>query len=191
MAITGAAGSGSGHPERDYEWDLRRCGRPKILVLDEPAAGLDPRARVEFRALLRELQRMGKTIFFSSHILSDVDELCTEVGIIEAGKVVAWGDIRSLRAQMKANRAIYLTIIGDTLDQATMVLSQLPEVLSISHERTTDGDWDLQLLFSGDKLAASNVISKLVSANIPLLAFREEVESLEVVFMRLTEGIVS
>jgi ABC-2 type transport system ATP-binding protein len=164
---------------------------PKILVLDEPAAGLDPRARVEFRALLKELQRMGKTIFFSSHILSDVDELCTEVGIIEAGKIVAWGNMRALRAQIKANRTIYLTIIGDTLAQAKVVLAQIPEIIGVEHKQADDGDWDLELLFTGDKLAASNVISKLVAANIPLLAFREEVETLEDVFMRLTEGIVS
>jgi ABC-2 type transport system ATP-binding protein len=135
---------------------------------------------------------MGKTIFFSSHILSDVDELCTEVGIIEAGKIVAWGDIRSLRAQIKAQRTIYLTVMGDTLDQAKVVLSQIPAVIEIKHgDRNAEGDWDLELLFSGDKLAASDLISKLVAAGLPLLAFREEIETLEDVFMRLTAGIVS
>lgn len=164
---------------------------PKVLVLDEPAAGLDPRARVEFRALLKELRHMGKTIFFSSHILADVDELCTEVGIIEAGRIVASGNTRALRAQMRPHRAIYITIIGDHLDAAKMALSYIPEVTDLTYRQNDDGDWELDLKFRGDKMGVSALIARLVSANVPLLSFREEVETLENVFMQLTEGIVS
>ena len=164
---------------------------PKVLVLDEPASGLDPRARVEFRALLQELQRMGKTIFFSSHILADVDELCTEVGIIEAGQIVANGNTEALRAQMQAHRTIYITIIGDHLDAAKLALSYIPEVVELTHRQNREGDLELELRFTGNKLGVSALIAKLVEANIPLLSFKEERESLEDVFMRLTEGIVS
>lgn len=165
---------------------------PKLLVLDEPASGLDPRARVEFRALLKELQKMGKTIFFSSHILADVDELCTEVGIIEAGRIVATGNTDALRAQMQPHRIIYLTLFGDQhLDAAKMTLAQISEVIDLSHHQNRAGDLEFEIKFSGDKLGVSALITRLVSANIPLLSFREEVETLEGVFMQLTEGIVS
>jgi len=164
---------------------------PKVLVLDEPASGLDPRARVEFRALLKELQRMGKTIFFSSHILADVDELCTEVGIIEAGRIVANGDLRALRARMQTHRAIYITLVGDHLDAARMTLSAIPEVTDLTYHQNKEADWELELKFMGDKMDVSALIARLVSANVPLLSFREEVETLENVFMQLTAGIVS
>ena len=164
---------------------------PQLLVLDEPASGLDPRARVEFRALLQELQRMGKTIFFSSHILADVDELCSDVGIIEAGKIVIYSNLESLRARMRAHRTLYITILGDHLDAAQLALSFAPAVSNLSHRQNAQGDLELELDFSGDKQAVSALIARLVKADIPLLAFREETESLEEMFMKLTEGIVS
>jgi ABC-2 type transport system ATP-binding protein len=164
---------------------------PQILVLDEPASGLDPRARVEFRALLKELQRMGKTIFFSSHILADVDELCTDVGIIEAGRMVACGNLSALRAQMNAHRTLYVTILDDQTDAVKAALSYAPEVTAITERRTPDGDWELTLSFNGDKAAVSALLARLVAANILVLSFREERETLEEMFMQLTAGIVS
>ncbi len=163
---------------------------PEILVLDEPAAGLDPRARVEFRALLKELQRMGKTIFFSSHILADVDELCTDVGIIEAGKMVALGNLEELRARLRRQRIIKFIVIGENVDAALAVLSYVPQVSQVE-QRQVNGDWEVSLRFDGDKQAVSALIAKLVRADVPLLSFSEETESLEDVFMQLTEGIVS
>ncbi len=168
---------------------------PQILVLDEPASGLDPRARVEFRALLKELQKMGKTILFSSHILADVDELCTNVGIIEAGEMVACGPLQALRSELQSQRTIYITILGDevwqTIDEAQLALSYVSEVTDLTYIRNADNDWVLQFHFQGDKQAVSNLIRRLVQANIPLLSFREEGGSLEDLFITLTEGIVS
>ena len=164
---------------------------PKVLVLDEPASGLDPRARVEFRALLKELRNMGKTIFFSSHILADVDELCTEVGIIEAGNIVALGNVKALRAQLQPQRNIYLTVIGDQADAVKFSLSNVSEVADLNAHQNNEGDWEFELKFNGDKMGVSALIARLVQANIPLLSFREETETLEDVFMKLTEGIVS
>lgn len=164
---------------------------PQILVLDEPASGLDPRARVEFRALLKELQRMGKTIFFSSHILADVDELCTDVGIIEAGRIVACGNLKALRAEMNAHHTIYVTVLGDQADAVNLVLSYIPQVTGVNHQQIPDGDLEFELTFAGDKPGVSALLAKLVSANIPIISFREEAETLEDMFMKLTEGIVS
>ena len=85
---------------------------PQVLVLDEPASGLDPRARVEFRELLTELRNMGKTIFFSSHILADIAEICTEVAILEAGQMVIQGDIEVLRQRMQQGHRLQIRLIG-------------------------------------------------------------------------------
>ena len=164
---------------------------PQILVLDEPAAGLDPRARVEFRALLKELQAMGKTIFFSSHILSDVDELCTDVGIIEAGRMVTWGNLKAMRAQLKTHHLIRITLLGDALDAAKLALSYVPEVSALTERPTPDGDWELELSFTGSKEGVSALLKRLVSANIPILSFTQETQTLEEMFMQVTKGIVS
>ncbi|RME47893.1 MAG: ABC transporter ATP-binding protein [Caldilineae bacterium] len=164
---------------------------PQILVLDEPAAGLDPRARVEFRALLKELQAMGKTIFFSSHILSDVDELCTDVGIIEAGRMVTWGNLKAMRAQLQTHHTIHITLLGDALDAAKLALSYVPQVSALSEHPTPDGDWELELSFTGSKEDVSALLKRLVSAGIPLLSFTQETQTLEEMFMQVTKGIVS
>ena len=81
-----------------------------MLILDEPASGLDPRARVEIRELLVELARMGKTIFFSTHILADVSEICTHIGIVEAGQMIAQGSMEEMRAQLQPHREITVTL---------------------------------------------------------------------------------
>jgi ABC-2 type transport system ATP-binding protein len=168
---------------------------PQILILDEPASGLDPRARVEFRVLLKELQRLGKTIFFSSHILADVDELCTDIGIIEAGQIVAFGNLRALRAELRATRKINLTILGQdnttSLDAARVIISQLEGVTDLTYQTTIHQDWELEFHYSGDKPAVVALVKKLVQADIPLLSLQEEAETLEDMFMNLTEGIVS
>src|SRR4051812_360700 len=83
---------------------------PQVLILDEPASGLDPRARVEIRELLVELAKMGKTIFFSTHILADVSEICTHIGIVEAGQMIAQGSMEDMRAQLQPHREILVTI---------------------------------------------------------------------------------
>ncbi|MCB0034875.1 MAG: ABC transporter ATP-binding protein, partial [Anaerolineales bacterium] len=87
---------------------------PQVLILDEPASGLDPRARVEMRELLRELQNMGKTIFFSSHILSEVADICTSIGIMEAGQMVAYGNLEEMRRQLQVHQLIHVRVLGDT-----------------------------------------------------------------------------
>ena len=107
---------------------------PQILILDEPASGLDPRARLEIRELLLELSRLGKTIFFSTHILSDVAEICTHVGIIEAGKMVASGGIEELQKVILPLRQVKLTVLENP-EIAHNILSKIPAVLKNRNPR--------------------------------------------------------
>jgi ABC-2 type transport system ATP-binding protein len=164
---------------------------PKVLVLDEPASGLDPRARVEFRELLMELRNMGKTIFLSSHILADIAEICTEVGILEAGRIVTHGNIKSIRQQMKQGHLLCIRVIGDSVERASSIIYTIPGVLKLEVEAADEGDWNILVEFAGDKSAVSALLKQLVLADIPVLTFTEETESLEDMFMKLTEGIVS
>jgi ABC-2 type transport system ATP-binding protein len=164
---------------------------PKLLVLDEPASGLDPRARVEFRELLGELRNMGKTIFFSSHILADISEICTEVGIIEAGQMVAHGDIKAMKLRLQHHRHLRVRILGDSVELAKSALSQIQGVIHVEVEAAEEGDSEIHIEFSGDKAAISGLLQQMVRANVPVLTFTEETDSLEDVFMKLTEGIVS
>src|ERR1041385_4542031 len=85
---------------------------PQVLILDEPASGLDPRARIEIRELLQELSRMGKTIFFSTHILADVAQICTQVGIVEAGRLVAQGSLDEMQRRLAPHRRLHVTLLG-------------------------------------------------------------------------------
>ena len=164
---------------------------PKILILDEPASGLDPRARVEFRRLLAELHRMGKTIFFSSHILADIAEICTEVAIVEAGRMVTQGDIEAMKLHLRREKHVRIRLLGENVELAKSVLAPLQEVRHIAVQQAKDGDWDLLIQFNGDKAALSRLLKLLVSADVSVLAFSEETATLEDVFMKLTKGIVS
>jgi len=165
---------------------------PQVLLLDEPAAGLDPRARIEIRELLVELARMGKTVFFSTHILSDVAEICSRVGIIEAGKLVALGDLEQLHLQVLPRRQIELTLL-DRLDEAVHLLQQQKNVSQVeSHPALKEnGRQRLTFEFDGDDAALSQLLSYLVQNQMPVLHFSEDARNLEDVFMRTTQGIVS
>jgi ABC-2 type transport system ATP-binding protein len=164
---------------------------PKVLILDEPASGLDPRARVEFRDLLTELRKLGKTIFFSSHILADIAEICSEVAIIEAGKLVTSGNLAAMRRRLRQHSRLRIRLLGDRVAQAQSLLAPNQAVEQIEVEEAGEGDWELVVEFNGDKAAVSSLLTQLVGGGVPVLAFSEEADSLEDVFMKLTEGIVS
>jgi ABC-2 type transport system ATP-binding protein len=164
---------------------------PKVLVLDEPASGLDPRARVEFRDLLVELRRMGKTIFLSSHILADIAEICTEIGIIEAGRMVTHGNLQAIRRHLRAHHSLRVRVLGEAVEAAKAALARLAGVHEVRVEPAQEGDWDILVEFTGDKAAISALLKRLVSIDVPVLSFTEESDSLEDVFMKLTEGIVT
>ncbi|MBN1201830.1 MAG: ABC transporter ATP-binding protein [Anaerolineae bacterium] len=163
---------------------------PKVLILDEPASGLDPRARIEIRELLVEMAHMGKTIFFSSHILADVAEICTHLGIIETGKMVAQGTVEEIRRQLIPTREITITLL-DRVDEAKEALAHIEGVTTVENMPDEHGRKRIQVSFSGDDEGVSGLLQALSSRGIPVVNFTEETDDLETVFMRATKGIVS
>jgi ABC-2 type transport system ATP-binding protein len=164
---------------------------PQVLILDEPASGLDPRARIEIRELLRELKHMGKTIFFSSHILSEVADVCTSIGIIEAGKLITHGDLGEIKGQLRAHRLVQVQVIGD--------IGPLQEAL-IHAEGVTGIDTGLdanlppnavRFDYAGSDEGLSQLLATLIRIGIPVLSFSEDTGDLEDVFMQMTKGVVN
>ncbi len=165
---------------------------PEVLILDEPAAGLDPRARVEIRELLVELASMGKSIFFSSHILADVSEICTHIGIIEAGQMVIQGSVAEMRAQLTPWREIVVTLAAsDTLAEARRLLESMPQVLETRPLEPRDEWARLAVHFDGDDAGVAGLNRALALADIGVLGFQEETKDLESLFMNVTRGVVS
>jgi ABC-2 type transport system ATP-binding protein len=163
---------------------------PAVLILDEPASGLDPRARIEIRELLLELAKMGKTIFFSSHILSDVAEICTHLGIIEAGEMVAQGPIKEMRKQLMPHRVIVITLL-DRVDEAKAAINELEGIETVTDLEPEDAKKRIKVEFSGEDIGVSAMLQALASKGIPIVNFAEESSDLEAVFMKVTKGIVS
>ncbi len=164
---------------------------PSVLILDEPASGLDPRARVEIRSLLVELSRMGKTIFFSTHILADIAEICTRVGILEAGELVAAGDLETLQQHLIPHRHIQVSLLG-MQSKALALLESMSCVQNLQADLERDnGRAVLGFDFTGDDSALTNLLAKLVHEGIPIIDFRSDNRDMEEVFMRATKGLVT
>ena len=165
---------------------------PAVLILDEPASGLDPRARVEIRELLVELSRMGKTIFFSSHILADVEDICTHIGIIEAGEMVMQGSIEELKLQLMESREIIVTVRDtETAEKVKSVVASLPDVASVELTDPKGGRSRVRIDFTGDDDGISALNQAITGAGIAVLGFVEEERDLEHMFMRVTKGLVT
>ena len=158
---------------------------PKVLILDEPAAGLDPRARIEFRELVKELHTMGKTIFISSHILSELSDICTTVGIIESGKLLVSGKVSDIVKELTRGTELVITIDGPP-DNAMMILQQHEHVSEVRQE-----DGSLRVVYEGDGAQASQLIKELINHDIAVRAFHEEKKDLEKLFMQITRGDVA
>ena len=174
---------------------------PQVLILDEPASGLDPRARIEMRELLRALQGMGKTIFFSSHILSEVADICTRVGIIEHGRLVAAGSVAEMIGDLRAHRAVSVRLVPGAADvaEAAAWLRDRPGVVGVTTlpaGATDDASQaadrhTLRLDFNGDDAALSALLAGMVGRGLPIVAFGEDAGDLEDVFMQVTRGATS
>jgi ABC-2 type transport system ATP-binding protein len=162
---------------------------PKVLILDEPASGLDPRARVEIRELLQELQAMGKTIFVSSHILSEIEEVCTHIGIVEAGQLVAMGTMEEVRQLIQSHRVVRVALTG-RVEEAQAWLAAQEGVMGVEPLKG-NGRSDLEVAVAGDEEELGRLLKEMVRAGFPVVGFHEEEGDLEDVFMRLTKGIVS
>lgn len=165
---------------------------PQVLILDEPASGLDPRARVEIRELLGELANMGKTIFFSSHILADVEDICSHIGIVEAGELIMQGSMDDLKLQLMAHREIIVTVMdGQLAEKALTVAKRLSQVVAAEMITPKNGRARIRvdLVGNDDDLAALS--RELFSNSIMILGFHEEEKDLEHMFMRVTRGLVT
>jgi ABC-2 type transport system ATP-binding protein len=184
---------------------------PKLLILDEPASGLDPRARIELRELLKELRALGKTIMISSHILTELAEMCTHIGIIEAGRLLVTGEVNQILASLQPHRTIEIHVLG-AAEPAAALLRQAPGVRDV---RLLDGAppalpetpvpaielpasvavasatprVPLFVDFVGDDHELSAILARLTAANVPVVHFAGQVSDLEDIFMQVTRGV--
>ncbi|MEJ2701200.1 MAG: ABC transporter ATP-binding protein [Sedimentisphaerales bacterium] len=157
---------------------------PKVLILDEPASGLDPRARIEIRELLRELKRMGKTIMISSHILSELEEICDHVGIIEHGRLVFSGTIEEIRPRLGIHGKVRVRVADDQ-DRAIELLSALPQV----HQVQAVGA-EIAVTFNEGQDGDGIIARTLVKADLDVISIQPERLKLDDAFLQLTKGIV-
>jgi ABC-2 type transport system ATP-binding protein len=155
---------------------------PRVLLLDEPASGLDPRARIEMMAILQELQRLGKTIIISSHILSELQTLCNRVAIIEKGKLIYSGPVQGVRDQMSAG-LIYWVIVPGEPDKAVELLKARPEVAEAA---AVDGQ--VKVTFVNHEVDPSFLPEALVRGGVKFTGLWEDELGLEEVFLRVTRG---
>lgn len=162
---------------------------PKVLLMDEPASGLDPRARVEIRELLKELRRMGKTILISSHILHELADLCNVVGIIERGELVYQGSVREIMHKAKLGQVVHVGV-EHNVPQAAEYLAKVPGVEKVDVRATDNGPLIDVTLKAGGGLPLSDIPSRLMAQGYRIYLFQEEQVNLETAFMRLTQGLV-
>ncbi|MFL5712938.1 MAG: ABC transporter ATP-binding protein [Chloroflexota bacterium] len=159
---------------------------PKVLLLDEPASGLDPRARVELRELLRELRSMGKTIVISSHILPELEELCTSVAIVDHGQVLAQGRVSDIEKRLRFGAVLHVRLLGDEagLAAARDRLAADPDVASA----TILADGTIEVGFRGDDAGAARLLADTVAAGLPVVSFARAASDLEELFLQVTAG---
>jgi len=158
---------------------------PQVLLLDEPASGLDPRARIEIRALLKELRKMGKTILISSHILADLADLCNKIGLIERGKLLYAGGLREAMARVQGDDA-WLVEVFDDPDAARKVLEQQPFIESV-----TPQDGLLRVKLMPGHTQVHEIPAALLQAGVRLKQFKVVEVTLEDAFLKLTKGEVT
>ena len=158
---------------------------PPVLILDEPASGLDPRARVEVKALLKELRSMGKTILISSHILTELADCCTSIGIMERGQLLAQGSISEVYKQVRRNRLIDLRFLSN-MEEGVSILRSSPQLKSLE---IGEGCVTAELQMRDEQVA--QLLEQLISKNVKLLSFNDREPTLEDVFMAVTEGLVT
>jgi len=156
---------------------------PKVLVLDEPANGLDPRARIEMRQLIEELRRLGKTILLSSHILTELSDMCTSVAILERGRLVAGGSVDSIAQTLRPERSVRVRVLSPPVD-VEAVLGRGPSVLAV--EREPDGAYRVQYQ-GGDEVLAS-IVEHAVQQRLRLVRVEPDQNDLERIFLEVTKG---
>jgi ABC-2 type transport system ATP-binding protein len=161
---------------------------PQVLLLDEPASGLDPRARIEMRELLKELRNMKKTILVSSHILPELADICNKIGIIERGKLLFNGDVETAIAQVRQKHVFLLSVGADRNEEAAKSLSGYPEVSEVD---LLDQGKTVKVVLRDGTEDGSFLPERLIQAGYKLRMFKEEEIDLEDVFMGITKGITN
>lgn len=158
---------------------------PELLILDEPASGLDPRARFEMKEILRNLCSMGKTIIISSHILPELAEMCSSIGIIEHGSMMAYGTVDEIQNTLKTTKPIIIRIANISyMEHALRLLKENPDIKNLSVQDTT-----VSAVLKNEKdhiEAQAALLSSLVLANVPVCSFYQEEGNLETLFMQIT-----
>ncbi|WHH59931.1 ABC transporter ATP-binding protein [Petroclostridium sp. X23] len=158
---------------------------PSLLILDEPASGLDPRARIEMKEILKELKNMGKTILISSHILPELAELCTSIGIVENGKIIAAGNVDEIMLQSSNSKMLKIKVLSGA-DTAVKIIKEQPAVENII--RNTDS---IEFGFNGSEEETAKILYHLVNHGVEVTFFGEVQKNLEDVFMKITKGVAT
>ncbi|WP_054956589.1 ABC transporter ATP-binding protein [Paenibacillus dakarensis] len=163
---------------------LARClvHDPDVLILDEPASGLDPRARIEMREILKELKLMGKTIIISSHILPELAEMVDEIGVIEHGEMIAQGKVSDIQNRLRVKKVIHIRTLGQE-DLLVEKLRDEPFITSVLSDNA-----GVHVHFSGDDSQQSALLRQVISWGIPVVSFQEAQSNLEDVFLEITKG---
>jgi ABC-2 type transport system ATP-binding protein len=170
---------------------------PQVLLLDEPASGLDPRARIEIRALLKELRSMGKTIMVSSHILPELADVCNKIGIIERGELIVNADVADVMKQVRQQTVLKVAVAerdGKTLDGAAELLAGLPQVESVERPAQPGPNQPgsaLTVTLRAESQDPSDIARALFEDGYALTLLKEDEINLETAFMTLTQGITS
>jgi ABC-2 type transport system ATP-binding protein len=161
---------------------------PQVLLLDEPASGLDPRARIDMRNLIKELRRMNKTIMVSSHILPELKDICNKIGIIERGKLIWNGTVDAAIQQVRGRATFTVAVGGERNDEAAKSMEAYPEVESVVNDQKA-GSLDVKLKDGQED--GTFIPERLIQAGFRLRVFKEKEVNIEDVFMRITKGITS
>ncbi len=158
---------------------------PKVLLLDEPASGLDPRARFEIREIFKELGNMGKTILISSNILPELADFCNKIGIIEQGKLLVSGDVNDILSQLGVGSTLEIKVY-EGIERAKGILEQRQDVENMDIKGNT-----IRIQYTGKYEDVHSILTELVNQQVEVSSFHEPALDLEDAFLKLTEGVVS
>lgn len=154
---------------------------PDLLILDEPASGMDPRARIEMKEILRTLKGMGKTIIVSSHILPELAELCTAIGIIEKGQIVMSGTVEEITRKVYHTQTVRIKVINK-VEETIRILQEYPDIDGVN----AISENEVEASFNGDEVFMNTLLVRLIQGNIPVTAFNQLDGNLEDIFMKVT-----
>ena len=161
---------------------------PQVLLLDEPASGLDPRARIEMRELIKELRRMNKTIMISSHILPELKDICNKIGIIERGKLIWNGTVDAAIEQVRGKAVFTVSVGPERNEEAATKIRAFPEVETVKADTKTHS---LDVRLKDGYEDGSFLPERVIQAGFRLKAFKEKEVDIEDVFLTITKGITS